>query len=114
MSTLTGKIRTTLAALSTVTVLAAGGTVAMAGTAQASDTCHITASAANIRSYHSTTSTIVGVGYKGQTCTSLATWFPTSGYIWEKIRMNGSGVVGWVRGDLVYVYSTPTCIPEYC
>ncbi|MFF6852767.1 SH3 domain-containing protein [Streptomyces antimycoticus] len=63
----------------------------------------------NIRSKASTHSTAVGVAYKGQTCKA-------SDYSngWDKIKLKKTGVVGWVRSDMVHTPDDDvhTCVPE--
>lgn len=103
-----------VAALVSSAALASVGVMSAAGTASAADPphCYITASAANIRSKPSASSTILGVGYRNQTCTDLKQSASSGGHDWYRIKMTKSHVTGWVRDDLVYVWSQRTCIPE--
>ncbi|MGD3109878.1 hypothetical protein [Streptomyces sp. YGL11-2] len=110
------RARAALSAL-TLTATLAGSGMAFAGTAHADSgfSCRITASAANIRSQDNAHSTIVGVGYSGDTCHETNMANPGDGYMWYYVTMDGSGVSGWVRGDLLWVDGGPgTCIPESC
>ena len=77
-------------------------TAPVAATAQsASATCHIAVSAANLRSKPTTSSSIVGVAYRGWACTPLSVTIPADGLSWEKVRITRTGVTGWVREDLL-------------
>jgi hypothetical protein len=66
--------------------------------------CKIIASAANIRAKASTSSTILGIGYKGQGCIWYSRTIGGDGWYWYHIKMNTSKVTGWVRGDLLEHY----------
>lgn len=106
-------VKAALTVLSLTASLAVGGGVA-ATSASATSGCHITASAANVRSKPSTTSTIVGVAYRNYACTLKGgVW--ANGASWDKLKITKTGVTGWVRSDLVYLPGDelPTCLPEY-
>ncbi|UQA91368.1 SH3 domain-containing protein [Streptomyces halobius] len=111
------QIRRSIAALSLTAALAGSGLVAAAGTAQAVPKgCYVTASSAKLRSKASTSSTAVGVTYKGNKC-SEKDYDWKNGYSWIKVKMttgNAKGKTGWIRGDLVHTMAEdiPTCIPE--
>ncbi|GGP95399.1 hypothetical protein GCM10010278_86470 [Streptomyces melanogenes] len=104
------------AAAFTLTVAVTGAAAVTATSAHAVDNrCYITASAANVRAKATTRAVAVGVAYKGWSCAALDYSYPGDTQ-WAKIRVNRTGVVGWVRGDLLH---TPgegghTCIPENC
>ncbi|MEV7869135.1 SH3 domain-containing protein [Streptomyces sp. NPDC088124] len=103
------------AALS-LTLAMTGAAAVTATSAQAIDNrCYITASAANVRSTPSVNSTAVGVAYRGWSCKALDYSYP-GGVQWNKIRVTKTGVVGWVRHDLVHSpgQGTPICLPGTC
>ena len=95
------------AALSVVALAGTGeaSTPSLANTQMISSSsgCHITASAANIRSSDSTNSRIAGVGYRGQTCTNEGLLAKNGHYFWYYIKMKRSHVIGWVRQDLIHL-----------
>ncbi|MFF2332005.1 hypothetical protein ACFVVE_39415, partial [Streptomyces sp. NPDC058103] len=66
------KLRKTVTALSLTAALAGSGIIATAGTAQAAGGCYVTASAATLRSKATTSSTALGVAYRGNRCTEQA------------------------------------------
>ncbi|MFJ3786342.1 SH3 domain-containing protein [Streptomyces sp. NPDC090093] len=94
---------------------AAAVTVTSAQAAPSVNSCYITASAANVRSKASTSSTIAGVAYGGWTCTALDYSYP-GGVQWAKTRVNKTGVVGWVRDELVHSpgEGVTVCLPGTC
>ncbi|GAA2267104.1 hypothetical protein GCM10010145_46940 [Streptomyces ruber] len=110
------QIRRAVTAL-TMTAALAGSGLAAAGTAEAAAKgCYVTASAANLRSKPSTSSTVVGVAYKGNKC-SEKDWNWSGSYGWTKVKMttgNAKGKTGWLRNDLVHTAAEDvgTCIPE--
>ncbi|MCA1217357.1 SH3 domain-containing protein [Streptomyces sp. 8L] len=86
-----------------------------ATSASAAPSCYITASAANVRASASTGAPIVGVAYKNYSCTELTGGKFTGSYWWYHLRITKTGVVGYVREDLVHGSGdVHTCIPEYC
>ncbi|MBX7471245.1 SH3 domain-containing protein [Streptomyces sp. MAG02] len=110
-------IRRAATALTLTAALAGSGLVVAAGTAQAAAKgCYVTASAANLRSKPSTSSTAVGVAYKGNKCAEKDYDYK-GGYGWTKVQMttgNAKGKTGWLRDDLVHTAAEDvhTCIPE--
>src|SRR3954470_5482287 len=97
------QIRRAVTALSLTAALAGSGLVglvATAGTAEAAAKgCYVTAKSANLRSKASTSSTAVGVAYKGNKC-SEKDWDYKGGYGWTKVKMttgNAKGKTGWIR-----------------
>ncbi|MGW3387367.1 SH3 domain-containing protein [Streptomyces cinereoruber] len=118
MKTLTRRTLTRVSAALTLTLAMSGAAAVTATSAQAApsvNSCYITASAANVRSKASTSSTIVGVAYRGWTCTALDYSYP-GGVQWAKIRVNKTGVVGWVRDELVHSpgEGVTVCLPGTC
>ncbi|MFD9484163.1 SH3 domain-containing protein [Streptomyces sp. NPDC059991] len=105
--------RTTITVALTTALIGTAAITATSASASDSNRCYITASAANVRSRPTTHSTAVGVAYRGWTCDAIDT---TPYSTWAKVRIRRTGVVGWVRDDLVHTpgEGVPTCIPEYC
>lgn len=95
-------------AVSAAAVAAVLSTVVLAGTGHAATVqsadaypCKIITSAANIRANPNTRSTILGIGYKGQSCTWYSRKAEPDNWYWFYIKMTKSHVTGWVRGDLI-------------
>ncbi|RNG28320.1 hypothetical protein [Streptomyces botrytidirepellens] len=104
------------ATVSMALTLTAGGAVAAASAnaATSASGCHISASAVNVRSKPSSSSSINGVAYRNWSCRHIDSAYAKGTY-WDKVRIKKTGVSGWVRDDLV---RTPddddhTCLPEY-
>lgn len=101
----------------TLTAALAGSGLAAAGTAEAAAKgCYVTAKSANIRSKASTSSTSVGMAYKGNKCSEKDVVIKGS-YFWFKVKMttgNAKGKTGWIRDDLLHTSGDDvhTCIPE--
>ncbi|MFD4555252.1 SH3 domain-containing protein [Streptomyces sp. NPDC058469] len=110
------RARRAIGALS-LTIALAGSGLALAVPAEAAAKgCYVTAKAANLRSKASTSSTAVGVAYKGNKC-SEKDYAYKGGYSWTKVKMttgNAKGKTGWLRDDLVHTAAEDvhTCIPE--
>ncbi|MFB6884135.1 SH3 domain-containing protein [Streptomyces noursei] len=78
--------------------------------------CYVTASSAMLRSKASTSSTAVGITYRGNRCSEKGYDYH-GGYGWTKVTMttgNATGKTGWIRDDLLHTMAEdiPTCIPE--
>ena len=96
-----------IAASAATTITAALlSSIALAGTGQAAAThhCKVTASAANIRASATTSSAVVGIGYKNQTCT-WSSWKAQPDWVWIRVTMTSSHVNGWIREDLLSISS---------
>ncbi|MER5572402.1 SH3 domain-containing protein [Streptomyces massasporeus] len=93
------------------------GAVATAGTAQAAAKgCYVTASSAKLRSKPSTSSTAVGIAYRGNRCSEKDVVI-RGNHFWYRVKMttgNARGKTGWIRDDLLHTSAddTGTCIPE--
>ncbi|MFE7659161.1 SH3 domain-containing protein [Streptomyces bottropensis] len=110
------KLRKSITTLSLAAALAGTGLVATAGTAQATGGCYVTASSATLRSKATTSSTALGVAYRGNKCTERDYAY-SGGYGWTKVTMttgNAKGRTGWIRDDLTHTAAEDvgTCIPE--
>ncbi|MGW1037560.1 SH3 domain-containing protein [Streptomyces antibioticus] len=111
------RIRRAATALTLTAALAGSGLVVAAGTAEAAAKgCYVTAKSANIRSKASTSSTSVGMAYKGNKCSEKDVVIKGS-YFWFKVKMtsgNAKGKTGWIRDDLLHTSGDDvhTCIPE--
>ncbi|MEW2372519.1 SH3 domain-containing protein [Streptomyces sp. NPDC006656] len=110
------KLRKTVTAVSLTAALAGSSLIATAGTAQAAGGCYVTASSATLRSKATTSSTAVGVAYRGNRCTERDYAY-SGGYGWTKVTMttgNAKGRTGWIRDDLTHTAAEDigTCIPE--
>ncbi len=97
MHTLTRALGKPLAAVLMVTAMSGTAVVATAGPAAAMD-CRIDVQAAVIRAKPDAESTAMGIGYRGQTCQTSDHQYNGS-TMWTKIRMDKSGVKGWVRRE---------------
>lgn len=60
----------------------------------------------NIRSYPSTTSNLVGFAIAGDRIQVLKEAQGNDGFVWYNMQSDRSGMVGWVRGDLVRLSAT--------
>ncbi|MEU9420175.1 SH3 domain-containing protein [Streptomyces sp. NPDC048272] len=110
---MTMKLRTRVAATASLALALTAGGVVTATSASAAGGCYITASAANVRSSPSTSARINGVAYRGWGCTTRDSAY-VNGWSWYKIRIDRTGVTGWVRSDLMHhpEEDIHTCIPE--
>ncbi|MFE0773303.1 hypothetical protein [Streptomyces sp. NPDC058861] len=107
------KMRTRMAATASVALALTAGGMITATSANAASGCYITASAANVRSSPSTGARINGVAYRGWTCSTWDSAY-SKGQYWHKVKINKTGVTGWVRNDLMHHPDADigTCIPE--
>lgn len=110
------RARRAIGALTLTVALAGSGVVATTGTAQAAAKgCYVTASSAKLRSKASTSSTTVGIAYKGNKCSEKQVVVRGS-HFWYKVKMttgNARGKTGWIRDDLLHTSAddTGTCTP---
>ncbi|MBD2083035.1 peptidoglycan DD-metalloendopeptidase family protein [Leptolyngbya sp. FACHB-17] len=55
----------------------------------------------NVRTSPSTTAPLAGIAFPGDQVQILSTTQSRDGFTWYQMQSNRSGIVGWVRGDLV-------------